>query len=92
MEMGTFAVDWHDSLAAGLILEWMDGHPSRNLSMLAKQTGIPKSEVSMIMSGKTPSLGNAIKLGAVLPADQVMGLLCDSHSEFRKIFLRFLSS
>ncbi len=90
--MGMSAFEWPESLAADFIMEWMDGHPSRNLASLSRQTGIPKSEISMIMNGKMPSLCNSIKLGTVLPADKIMELLCHVDPEFQSVFFRFLSS
>jgi plasmid maintenance system antidote protein VapI len=67
---------------AELINEWIDAYPGRNQARLARITGVPKSTISAIVSGRSPSLEVAIRLGSALSTEQVFAAICSIEPQF----------
>lgn len=76
------------STAADLIMEWMEGNPLRNAAMLARITGVHRSEICKILTGKTPSVATLIKLGEALPAEPVIDLMSELDPGFARLLRR----
>ncbi len=74
-----------------LILHWIDGHPSRTASRLAKLTGVSPAEISAILHGRIPTMDIAARLGSVLPVDPILMLIRNSDPAHQKFFDRILS-
>jgi hypothetical protein len=80
------------SMAADMIMDWIDASPSRNAAALSRITGISNAEISLILRGKAPSLETVLRLGEVLSPREILLLLCECDARFRKAFFRYLSS
>lgn len=74
------------SMFAELIKEWMSGHPSRSPAALHRLTGVSKPQIGRILKGKTPTIDEALRLGAVLPAGKVLKFM-NEHYPCWQIFI-----
>ncbi len=71
-----------------LIVEWLNGHPSRTSASLARLTGLSTGEISQLLHGRSPSMEVAFRLGLVLPAPDVRDVMCESNPSCQKFFIR----
>lgn len=71
---------------ADLINEWIEAKPNRSAAALARATGIPKSTISSILGGRTPSYEVCAKLTKAIPRELVVQVLCIHKPEMHSLF------
>ncbi len=74
-----------------IISGWLEGHPTRTVSRLAKQARVNKATISLILGGKAPTLETAIRLGTVLSATDVADAMSEVDPHFRAFYMQAMS-